>query len=53
MKCKENMKTRRGAVTLSYTFTKAIFLHLDVEPTQTIDVLGMSGCSTFVVCQEE
>jgi hypothetical protein len=53
MKCKENMKTRRGAVTFAYSSSEATFLHLDVEPTQTVDVLGISCCFTFAVYQEE
>ena len=38
---------------LAYSSAEATFLHLDVEPTQIVDVLGMCGRFTFVVCQEE
>ena len=47
------MKSRRGTVTFVYSFAETTFYILDVEPTQTVDVLGMSGCFTFIVCQEE
>jgi len=53
MKCKENMKTKRGVVTFAYSSVEATFLHLDVKPTQTIDVLGMGCCSAFAVGQVE
>ena len=53
MKCKENMKTRRGAVTFAYSSAEATFLHLDVKPKQTIDVPGMGCRFAFTVSQVE
>ena len=53
MKCKENMKARKGVVTFTYSSVEATFLHLDVETMQTIDVPGMIGCFTFTIYQEE
>jgi hypothetical protein len=54
MKCKrKNVKTERGEVTFAYSSAEATPLQLYVEPTQTVDVPGMSGCFTFAVCQEE
>ena len=47
------MKVGRGAVTFAYSSAEATFLHLDVEPTQIVDVPGMIGCFTFAICQEE
>jgi hypothetical protein len=47
------MKTKRGEVAFAYSSTKATPLQLYVELAQTVNVLGMSGCFTFVVYQEE
>jgi hypothetical protein len=38
------VKTKRGEVTFAYSSVEATPLQLYVEPTQTIDVLGISGC---------
>jgi hypothetical protein len=47
------VKTKRGEVTFAYSSTEATPLQLYVELVQTVDVLGMSGCFTFAVYQEE
>ena len=53
MKCKENMKVGKGAVTFAYSSAEATILHLDVKPTQTIKALGMGCCFAFTISQVE
>ena len=50
---RENVKTKRGEVTFTYSSVEATPLQLYVKPAQIVDVLGVSGCFTFIVCQEE
>jgi hypothetical protein len=46
------VKTERGEVTFAYSSTEATPFQLYVEPAQTIDVPGVSGCFTFAIIKK-
>jgi len=50
---KKKMRESRGEVTFTYSSVEATSLQLYVEPTQIVDVQGMSGCFTFTVYQKK
>jgi len=47
------MQKIKDLVTFAYSSVEATFLHLDVKPTQIVDVPGVRCCSAFAVGQME